>query len=324
MHREIGSEFFGIPVCEAKNRLFDGAAWFMSGRSALLAIIEELCASKVVKTAALPDWCCESMVQPFLEKGIKVAFYAALEPPSPLQADILLVVDYFGYDQTPVPIGFEGIVIRDTTHSLFTKQYTDAAYSFGSLRKWAGFLTGGYAFGLRHPMSELPHLREFEYLRRDAMAAKLSYLRGERQDKAHLQLFAQAESLLDRGGLYAANENDVYHAQHLDVGALHTARTENAMLLHRYLYEFALFEPSEDTCPLCYPILTPYRDALRRHLIENEIYCPVHWPLAAELCPTEGTRRIYEQELSLVCDQRYGEADMMRIVRTVQEFFEKR
>ena len=79
----------------------------------------------------------------------------------------------------------------------------------------------------------------------------------------------------------------------------------------------------ERDCPLFVPILVPggRRDALRRFLIEQDIYCPVHWPTSSFHRLTEVERRVYDEELSLVCDQRYGETDMERVLQAVEEFF---
>lgn len=54
------------------------------------------------------------------------------------------------------------------------------------------------------------------------------------------------------------------------------------------------------------------RDALRKYLIDNGIYCPIHWPEV--MGATIGVR---ENELSLICDQRYSEGDMQAIVDAI-------
>ena len=72
------------------------------------------------------------------------------------------------------------------------------------------------------------------------------------------------------------------------------------------------------------PVLVPYgkRDELRKYLIENEIYCPVHWPESKYHKLDERTEYIYQNELSLVCDQRYTESDMNRIVEVIKTYME--
>lgn len=52
------------------------------------------------------------------------------------------------------------------------------------------------------------------------------------------------------------------------------------------------------------------RDILREYLIVNGIYCPIHWPLTQMHNISADERRIYDEELSLLCDQRYNVTDM--------------
>ena len=80
-------------------------------------------------------------------------------------------------------------------------------------------------------------------------------------------------------------------------------------------------EPGEGDVPLFVPVLVKdsLRDPLRRFLIGNQIYCPVHWPDAG----TGGGKELYAGELSLLCDQRYGQEDMQRQINTIKEFFDQ-
>ena len=65
MAREIGSEFWNVPVIEKSNGLFpESTQWFISGRSALQAIIKELGKPRNV---SLPAWCCDSVIKPFVD-----------------------------------------------------------------------------------------------------------------------------------------------------------------------------------------------------------------------------------------------------------------
>ena len=69
--------------------------------------------------------------------------------------------------------------------------------------------------------------------------------------------------------------------------------------------------------PLFVPVFldTEKRDSLRAYLINKGIYCPVHWPEVAG-APSE----LKERELSLICDQRYSEADMYEIVDCIHSW----
>lgn len=329
--KEIGSEFWSVPICEEDNGYFDTQTqWFLSGRSALACILTDICKTRAVKTAALPAWCCDSMVKPFADAGISVKFYPVFfENGRFIQnldaagdCDILFVMDYFGYSGPDVQAPADTVVIRDLTHSIFSAQHTDARYCFGSLRKWAGFYTGGFAWGVE-PQG-LPENREYIALRSSAMAQKTDYISGKIFEKGYLGIFGQAEDLLEESLPARAAERDVQLANLLDIGALRQQRRSNAAQLLEAFGELAIFpELKEDDCPLFVPILVPQgkRDELRKFLIQNSIYCPVHWPLTQYHRPDEKSAAIYRDGLSLICDQRYGEEDMSRLIETVKRFW---
>ena len=108
---EIGSEFWDIPLAPQENGIFPPyTVWYLSGRVALRAILSDLCARQVVRTAALPSWCCHTMIAPFSDTGIKVFFYPVFvadgvlrqEQGSCPSCDVTLVMDYFGYPRKPM------------------------------------------------------------------------------------------------------------------------------------------------------------------------------------------------------------------------------
>lgn len=328
--REIGSEFWSVPTLTAENHFFPGQTqWLLSGRSALMCILQDIRAASGAKTAALPAWCCDSMVRPFLDAGISVSFYPVYHEQGQLKqdvgaasgCDILFLMDYFGYTGSGGHVETDAIVIRDLTHSVFSGPPAAADYCFGSLRKWAGFHTGGFGWGFKAP--QLPENDAYIRLRADAMSHKARYIRAETDSKDYLQTFAQAEELLEVSGPAPGDARDVSLANSLDISGLKHRRRENAALLLEEFADIAVFpELKPEDCPLFVPILVPdgQRDALRRHLIQHSIYCPVHWPLTPCQKPDRRSMAIYRDELSLLCDQRYGPEDMRRIVETVKSF----
>ena len=335
---EIGSEFWDIPLAPQENGIFPPhTVWYLSGRVALRAILSDLCARQVVRTAALPSWCCHTMIAPFSDAGIKVFFYPVFvadgvlrqEQGSCPSCDVTLVMDYFGYPRKPfTPDG--GIVIYDATHGIFSGVPEGVDYVFGSLRKWAGFPTGGFAFScageLLPSALEMGRTEEYILLRRTAMCEKQAYLCGETNEKCHLAAFSSAEEMLDLHLSGGAGQADILAARFLDVPFLRQRRRENAAELLDYVREWAVFpELSAGDCPLFVPIHVPAdrRNALHRHLIEKEIYCPVHWPVSELHRFDARTRDIYDTEISLICDQRYGLPEMHRIGQTVRAFLER-
>ncbi len=321
---EIGSEFWNIPVSHKDNGVFPSCTeWFLSGRCALQAIIRDWGG----KSVALPSWLCESMIKPFMDAGVAVEFYPAMEPIRNIRTDGILIMDYFGYVRPLDMEGYRGTVIRDVTHSVFSKAYDDADYCFGSLRKWAGFWTGGYAWTKDGHSLSADAGNDFGYtaLRKQAMGEKTEYMEGTIEDKVFLETFAKADEALEQCGPIPADPRDVALAGRLDVAFIREKRRTNAARLLESLSDIAVFPKlEEEDCPLFVPVRLPkeLRNALRRELISQAVYCPIHWPLS-EYHRIEGeAQRLYEEELSLICDQRYTEADMDRIVTIVKTFLE--
>lgn len=332
MVKEIGSEFWNVPTQEEKVKFFpQSTQWFLSGRSALKAIINEL---EGCKTVALPSWCCDSVIKPFCDAGFTVYFYSVwfdhkIHIDLRFDCDVLFVMDFFGYTTKPIDYGsYKGVVIRDITHSVFSLAYTDANYYFGSLRKWCGVWTGGYAYSKDgHKINSLrTDDGGYAQLRKQAMEMKESYLKDESVGKAYLQMFEVAENLLEQADVLPAHERDVQLANRIDVGFIIRQRRANAELLRNEFSQWLLFPQMQKAdCPMFVPVLVPdgKRNVLRRYLCEHSIYCPVHWPISNYHQLTSQEQIIYDNELSLVCDQRYTVEDMDRIITVIRQFMEE-
>jgi len=332
MMREIGSEFWDIPLGQEDNGLFPGdTRWYISGRSALKAVISDL---RGCRSVAVPSWCCGSMVKPFTDAGMRVAFYpvrrdGGLVQEPALDCDALFLMDYFGYESDVSDYSsFRGVRIRDVSHAVFSSFRQDADYYFGSLRKWCGIRTGGYAWTRDGHLLTAGGAPDEAYcrLREEAMARKARYIAGETDDKGFLEVYGEAEEMLDGFGILAADPEDAARAFKLDVGFIQRRRRENAEILYEAVGEWAVFPREKmSACPMFVPILVPEgkRDTLRSELTQRGIYCPVHWPDGGAFPLDEEEKFLYDNGLSLVCDQRYGPEDMERIADTVREFREK-
>lgn len=329
--REVGSEFWDVPTTNTETAIFpEYTQWYLCGRTALQAIIQEL---KKCHTVAMPSWCCDSMIKPFVDAGLSVHFYPVwfdyeLHQDLRLDCDVLFLMDYFGYSTSERNLGdYQGIIIRDVTHSVFSSSYSDADYYFGSLRKWCGVWTGGYAWTRnRH---NLPCLKDngktYISLRKQAMEMKEKYILGKTDDKVYLEIFNQAEETLENIKETSAAERDVQLAKNLDVEFIKIKRRLNAEVLRKAFPSWLIFPTLADRdTPMFVPVLIPddRRDGLRRYLINHSIYCPIHWPVSNYHQLTAPEQFIYDNELSLVCDQRYTAKDMERIVQTIKEFME--
>ncbi len=156
---------------------------------------------------------------------------------------------------------------------------------------------------------------------------KADYIEGKSIEKSEfLDIFSEAEDLLEQDYIdYAADEKSISEAATLFQSV--SIRRRNAELLLQGLNSLHIVEPifpkiETHDVPLFLPILVKNnkRDALRKYLIENSVYCPIHWPLSLLHSITKEEQQIYSSELSLICDQRYGEDEMNRQLELLRSY----
>lgn len=349
MIKEIGSEFWK----KDKKYINDNERLFLSGRTALDAIIKDAKKEHIIKSALLPSYCCHTMIEPFMRNNIKVRFYdifmnedneICADIPMPQESEIIYIMNYFGMTEIK-QIGIVknidqwDISIEDITHSCFHDKYTsNADYEYVSYRKW--FAIEGLSLAKKKRgqfLAEIEWKTNLEYCkaRNSAFLKKYEYICEKNINKIEfLEQFLYAEELLDKnyeGCLPDLNSVIGFFEQIRRFEKEKYIRRQNAEMLAQELKDIENIRPfipeiSEDSCPLFYPIIVPenIRDLLRKYLIDQEIYCPVHWPISeyhSEI--TERAKGLYNSELSLVCDQRYGINEMIREAREIKAFFKE-
>ena len=321
MEREIGSEFHRMPFEDGHGLALPriGSLVF-SGRTAIEAVLRK---NPGIHTALLPSYCCDSMIRPFRDAGIKVKFYQVwwengLKTRIDESADILLWCNYFGF-KNEIP-DFDGVIIEDITHSIFstTSFHPQSDYLIASLRKWEPVYCGGYC-SIDMDADDPPE--EFVRLKSAAMELKKEYLEDldAKKKPQFLSMFRESNQWVAEhySGLLIDSFSRAY-LEKVDVEKQRRIRRENAQVIYEGLsgkVQF-MFSDQDMDCPLFVPILLPNRDEVMAHLINNKIYCPIHWPK-----PEECDSNIYDLELSLVCDQRYGIEDMKQIISVILEYY---
>lgn len=333
---EIGSEFEYIDtnykngVQLPKEKSFK---YVFSGRTAIETVLMN---EKSINHALLPSYCCTSMVEPFRKAGIRVDFYPVNYKGLKLQVelkisrgvDCILWCNFFGFSVLMPDLGEflerGGIVIEDITHSLYSKKTFNCQshYLVASLRKWEAIYCGGYCVsrigdlpsGLNSAPSE-----EFLAQKKMAMYLKRRYIEGDTTipKQEFLSLFSETNQwLTEHYSNMAIDTESLCYFQHVDYETHRKQRIKNAKVLYQGLKNHPdivfLFSNKDMDCPLFVPVIIPNgkRDEIRKKLIDYEIYCPVHWPKPDIKCVSN----LYDIELSLVCDHRYKEEDMQRIV----------
>lgn len=326
--KEIGSDFWDIPIADIDNNIFGSdVSWFVSGRAALTVILEKT----QIKKVALPSYCCESMIVPFVKNGVGCEFYSVEYRNGAFvcnyddvskDCDGIMLMSYFGYETDDYTDRCYKTVIRDITHSVFTKNYTDADFYYGSIRKWAGFCGGGFAYGKDKIPKPKQLDEDFYRIKKAAINKKRNYVNGSSADKDYLQDFAKAEKMLDLCNVTRLSDDDRMAALSLDVEFVKRIRRKNARYLIDKLNDYCIIKKLGDNdCPLFVPIIVDakYRNAIRNGLAEFNIYCPIHWGYGQYHKISSDQKAIYDTELSLVCDQRYDISDMQRVVLKLKE-----
>lgn len=338
MIQEIGSEFHSMPLEEGDGFHYPipGTLVF-SGRTAIETVLLNL---PKAKRALLPSYCCDSMIEPFRRAGIDTGFYPVnydnglkIEAGDLAGTDIFLWCNYFGF-RMPMPdltdyVGCGGVVLEDITQSLLSERvyHPQAQYLVASLRKWEPIACGGYCASakdeLRHSPTKLPP-DDFLEKKYTAVEIKSAYLidGDEKKKSRFLPMFSESNTwLAENYSRLSIDERSQEFLAHADMEKQKSIRRRNAEILYDGLSSAVqfLFSIEKLDCPLFVPIvLTEKRDELRRELTANRIYCPIHWPHPKADCISN----LYEMELSLVCDQRYSDEDMQRIVRVIRRFLE--
>lgn len=338
--REIGSEFWLEREPAELSHDKDGI-YVLSGRTAIDLIIQDMVKTRRVRNVCMPAWGCDSMLAPFVARGIDIKFYDISLAESADTAEILCdfcdfrenifyVTNYFGYEST-LPIEtvqkFKekgAIILYDRTHSFLMEDdpcLALADYSFASIRKWMGVIGGAVVNGVKDcQLKPYPHLE----CKKLAMRMKKAFIEGD--ESVDKQAFL---SLYGEFGHHLAEDYQNYEMDDLsyalykleDLSAMRRKRRENAKYLHENLKGVKFIgELTENAVPLFVPIFfetTEQRNAVRKKLIEAQIYCPIHWPKPTLIPADFEANKIYDTELSLICDQRYDLADMERMATLV-------
>ena len=144
---------------------------FSSGRSALMAILEQIKKNKPA-IIHVPYYICPSVITACKNSGFQITFYELdsnfLFPEDKLnelkQNETLLTVNYFGFiDDTELVKVIKNkrpdiVTISDHVQSIWTFKHTEADYSFTSFRKHFATPDGAVAFSKYHKLNT-PELR---------------------------------------------------------------------------------------------------------------------------------------------------------------------
>lgn len=335
--RPIGG-MFGLAAVShrgnAAERGIDHCLMLVNGRSALFALLKLLTPRRIW----LPSYLCDAVVLAVRATGCDYRFYpvdAALAVKSAGWLDkigpgeLVVLIDYFGFpldQEIARRVHDRGAwLVEDASQAYFSKDvglYAD--FSIFSPRKFFGVPDGGI---LRShcdtPVSALalsPAPAGWAGIALQAAELR-SHFDRTGEDGHWFEQFRRVEETAPIGSFEASPITQQLLAAGVDAQAISQRRRENFTVLLNALRPLALFKTLPDgVVPLGFPIRVKNRDALQRALVEQQIYCPIHWRLG-DWVPAEfaDSHRLSDEILTLVCDQRYDAEDMDRIAALVKQ-----
>lgn len=345
---EIGSEYWTSNeelICNNKEFWNFGkdTKFTLSGRTSIYYVLKNILKSNIIKKAYLPSYSCESMVMPFLDLGIEIEYYDVYYNDGlkyniniDEDIDIFLAMNYFGYSSTNMEVYIKKfkekgkIVIEDITHSILStkkhSEYTD--YLIGSLRKWFPIASGGIAVNMNSKFEEELSKESNDKLisiKKTAMKNKKEYLENqdENSKETFLNQYQKSGKILDEDYQnYSIDEESLKIIMGINIEKIIKSRIENTEIIYETLknnknVKFLINNFNGKDALLFVPIILEKRDFLRKFLIENKVYLPVHWP------QKEKINNIFENELSLVCDQRYNKKQILWYLDLIKNYLNK-
>lgn len=310
-----------------------------SGRDALYGLLLELTQNNKNSNFKIwiPSYYCHSLTMT-LNKSHHINIYES-RPYGPInisnyftEDDLIIVPEYFGHKSC---IKFRGNprIILDKTHNPITN-YTyeyNVDYIFGSLRKVLPLADGGFYIkndnssnrtGLEstYPISDT-HRLSYEAIN-TAMQLKTKYLDGIISEKEfYLDLYNYGESQIGTDITPSGILSNRTLISYADIQYYINARINNNHELRSLFDKYSLNFKYIDTTlffTLSFKSISE-RESFKKHLIENNIYPSVLWPVNSRYMLKDDIQ-ISETSLVLPTDFRYNFQDMEYIVSIAKQY----
>lgn len=329
---ELGSEFNlnFRNLGKKEDNIFDylkeyNCIYTDSGRSAL-RILQDMISKR--GKILLPSYTCDSVIECFEESRIDYydldyelnIVWQKLDSMLEQEVAAVVIMHYFGKMQDKNILQKikekckkrDILIIEDTTHSIFNQICTIGDYCICSLRKWFAIPDGGvlYSFNVL-PKGDISSETEWSQEKMYGMFLKTFFLeKGYSCNQWYRELFAESEDKLEhQKEIFGISEMASILLSGYSISDMIQKRRTNYQRLATELeiYGILLWKEMPE-CPFLCPIMLEDRDEFRKYLIEQRIYCAVHWPITRQkLINNEVVDYTAKHVLSLPIDQRYGE-----------------
>ena len=339
--RLIGG-MFGLP--RVVGALRPSLPEFLSGPSAFTANARSalgiVCRQIVPRFIWLPSYLCEVILRAVEWAKCPYQFYPTNGTlgvddfewiKSVSEEDAVLLIDYFGFPQTDEVVNrcreTGAVVIEDACQALLSDCVgTHADYTVYSPRKWVGVPDGGILKVAEH--SQIPEMTltppdEEWWL--TGLEASIQRRQSDDycgEDREWFSLFQKHDREDVTGPFSMSDLSKSLLRRCFDYEEIAARRRDNYSILYESLSEYSLTGVlPTGVVPLGFPIRTSRRDDLRQAMFAEQIYPPVHWDLDGVVPESfTASHQLSREIMTLPCDQRYGEADMQRLVSVIRSW----
>lgn len=144
-------------------------------------------------------------------------------------------------------------------------------------------------------------------------------------NEKYREIFAETEEKIDeQSDVYLMSDFSRYLIGCVDINQLIEKRRKNSQRLLMGLEEIGVSSArgfKRNECPLVVPVRVRNRDEFRKYLIDNRIYCAVHWPFDG-FKAHERKHAVDNAEslISLPVDQRYGDEEIDYMIDVIRRY----
>lgn len=320
-------------------------SYFNTGRAAIEALLVYL-KGQGKRKVWLPGYDCSSVLDSAKRAGIDIEHYEVdreLNIDSSVfgklqRSDILYLVNFFGKPESQNTLELVKaaqkkniVIVEDLTLGLLSKgeKVGFGDYLIGSVRKWLPITDGGFVASLK----QLPEFNkeqaanDYTFYYFAAQIMKDSYLKDTTLDKQSF-LDISKDGMKALFSDYTIREISKVAKIVIDATNLYKVaikRCENYKYLYRLLSEVSelrlMVAPVDGMVPLGMVICVDNRDDLFKCLIQNNIYCNIHWRENESTKLFQDADYLSKHCLTIPCDQRYNLKHMDYIYNTIKRYY---
>lgn len=327
MNDAIGGYFELADLETGSFPLSDGVL-LNTGRNAFEYILRSI--SRVTRLY-IPYYTCAAILEPICKLHIPWRLYHINssfeidEDLDPAEGEYILVNNYFGTKDfyiTQLAEQYGRHLIVDCAQALFSKPILGIK-SFYSIRKWVGVADGGVAYLGDDCVSSVP-VKETDCTEKHDSHL---YLRKQHGAEAGYKEFKTNELKLSNQPIRWISDTTRDILEHINYDSIWIRRNNNFSILHESLCIYnhlTLSDRALFSCPMIYPLLTPYARNLRQYLIAHKIYVAIYWPEMPQQTGQSHEWILAEEIIALPCDHRYGKKEMYLIITTILKWYEEK